>query len=316
MRPRVVCIGIATLDAIVAVDRLPGSDERVQASDGRLAGGGIAATAAVTLARLGVPVAFIGRVGSDAAGRLIRDGLADEGVDVRGLRLDATRSPVSAILVESATGLRALAPYLGDGVPIVLGDDDLRACAGATWVHVDELGIPVLAALETAGIHTPVSVDDGTGRPVIDFDRVALYGPTAPVLAARFPAASLEASAEACLRAGPSLVVATLGADGSAAAQRSDGEGALHVRAPAFEVEAVSTLGAGDVFHGGLLAALLDDRPIGEALRFANAVSAMSCRALDGRSAIPSRVEVDAWLRQGAATQGVPGIPIAEAADG
>ena len=60
---RVVCVGVATLDAIVVVDRVPGRDERVPGLDGRLSGGGVAATAAVALARLGVPVAFAGRVG-------------------------------------------------------------------------------------------------------------------------------------------------------------------------------------------------------------------------------------------------------------
>ncbi len=181
MTARVVCIGIATLDAVVAVNRLPTSDERVEATDGRLAGGGIAATAAVTLARLGVPVVFLGRVGNDPAGRLIRDGLADEGVDVRGLRLDAARSPVSAILVESGTGLRALAPFLGDRDPIELDGDDHRVCADAEWIHVDELGMPAVGALGAAGVRTPVCVDDGTGAFPIDFGGVTLYGPTAAV---------------------------------------------------------------------------------------------------------------------------------------
>ena len=90
--PRVVCIGVATLDAIVVVDRVPGPDERVPGLDGRLAGGGVAATAAVALARLGVPVAFVGRVGDDDVGLRIRDDLAAEGVDVTGLRATAARS--------------------------------------------------------------------------------------------------------------------------------------------------------------------------------------------------------------------------------
>jgi sulfofructose kinase len=304
MTARVVCIGIATLDAVVVVDRLPGSDERVPATDGRLAGGGVAATAAVTLARLGVPVAFLGRVGSDSAGRLIREGLADEGVDVRGLRLDAPCSPVSAVLVEASTGLRALAPYLGDDVSITLGPDELRACAAADWIHVDELGLAALPALEAAGVRTPVSLDDGTGRWPVEFGRLTLYGPTARVLAARFPGSTVEASAEACLAAGPSLVVTTLGADGSTAAERDSRGMVAHERAPAFAVEPVSTLGAGDVFHGALLAALLERRPLADALRFANAVSALSCRALDGRSAIPSRPEVDAWLATNPRAQG------------
>jgi sulfofructose kinase len=297
MTARVVCIGIATLDAIVTVELLPRSDERVPAFDGRLAGGGVAATAAVTLARLGVEVTFIGRVGSDAAGRLIRDGLADEGVDVRGLRLDAARSPVSTILVESGSGLRAIAPYLGSGEGIALDAGDLRACADAEWVHIDERAAASVDALAAAGIATPISVDDGTGRPTIDFARVALYGPTAAVLAARFPAASLDASADACLAAGPSLVAITRGAAGSVAARRGNDGRVEHAEVPAFAVDVVSTLGAGDVFHGALLAAIVEGRPMADALRFANAVAALSCRGLDGRSAIPSRQEVDEWLR-------------------
>jgi sugar/nucleoside kinase (ribokinase family) len=296
MTVRVVCIGIATLDAVVVVDRLPGSDERVPATDGRLAGGGVAATAAVTLARLGVPVGFVGRVGDDPAGRLIRDGLAGEGVDVGGLRLDAPRSPVSAVLVEAPTGLRSLAPFLGEEAPIALNPEELDACAHAEWIHVDELGLGAVPALQAAGVRTPVSLDDGTGRWPVELGRLTLYGPTARVLAERFPGATVEASAEACLAAGPSLVATTLGADGSAASERDSDGRIVHERVPGFDVEPVSTLGAGDVFHGALLAALVERRPLGEALRFANAVSALSCRALDGRSAIPSRAEVDTWL--------------------
>jgi sugar/nucleoside kinase (ribokinase family) len=56
------------------------------------------------------------------------------------------------------------------------------------------------------------------------------------------------------------------------------------------EVEIVSTLGAGDVFHGALLAGLVHDLPLREALVQANACAALSCRALDGRSAIPTGV--------------------------
>src|SRR4051812_19011438 len=293
---RVVCIGIATLDAIVVVDRLPGSDERVPARDGVLAGGGVAATAAVTLARLGVPVAFVGRVGGDAAGRLIRDGLAGEGVDVDGLRLDARRSPVSTILIEAAQGLRAIAPFLGDPDPIALDDAALAACAAADWVHVDDLGLSALPALAAASVSTAVSVDDGVGSSPIPFSRIELYGPTAGVLRDRFPAASFEAAEDACLVAGPRLVVTTNGSAGSTAAVRaSDGTVTRH-RAPAFAVDVRSTLGAGDVFHGALLAALLDDRDLDAALRFANGAAAASCRALDGRGAIPTRPELDERL--------------------
>jgi sugar/nucleoside kinase (ribokinase family) len=294
---RVVCIGIATLDAIVVVDRLPDSDERIPATNGILAGGGVAATAAVALARLGVPVAFVGRVGDDASGRLIRDGLGDVGVDVRGLRLDPTvRSPVSAILVEAATGARSIAPYLGDPRPIELDRAELTACADADWIHLDDLGLATLPSLEAAGVATPVSVDDGVGTSAIPFRRVALYAPTAAVLERRFPAATLEASATACVDEGPRLVVATRGADGALVTARSGAGAVRHASVPGWPAEVVSTLGAGDVFHGALLAGLAEGRDPVDAARRAAAVSAIACGALDGRSAIPTRAALEAWM--------------------
>jgi sugar/nucleoside kinase (ribokinase family) len=64
----------------------------------------------------------------------------------------------------------------------------------------------------------------------------------------------------------------------------------VRASAPPVEVSAmVSTLGAGDVFHGALLAALVDGRRIGEALARANVAAGLACQALDGRSAIPDR---------------------------
>jgi sugar/nucleoside kinase (ribokinase family) len=63
--------------------------------------------------------------------------------------------------------------------------------------------------------------------------------------------------------------------------------------APGFDVDAVSTLGAGDVFHGALLAQLVAAVPLRKALRVANLAAALSCRALDGRSAIPTASELE-----------------------
>jgi sugar/nucleoside kinase (ribokinase family) len=59
----------------------------------------------------------------------------------------------------------------------------------------------------------------------------------------------------------------------------------------------VSTLGAGDVFHGALLAWLVRGEPLAEALRAANTAASLSCRALDGRSAIPTLDELEKELR-------------------
>jgi sulfofructose kinase len=296
--PSVVCIGVATVDAIVSVERLPASDERVPAADGRLAGGGVAATAAVALARLGVPVAFVGRVADDTAGRWIRDDLAAAGVDVTGLRRVTGTSPVSAVLVERASGSRALVPFAGSAGPIELDDADLDRCRAAAWVHVDHVGSVVLEQLARTRISTPVSLDGGVPVDGLALGGVALYAPTEAALLARYPDSTLDAGMQAALAEGPACVVVTRGAAGSVAIARDASGAVVRHAAAAFEVPggAVSTLGAGDVFHGALLASLVDGDALDAALTRANAVAALACRALDGRSAIPDRAVLEAFI--------------------
>ena len=310
---RVVCMGVATLDAIVAVDRIPGPDERVPGIAGALAGGGVAATAAVALARLGVPVAFVGRVGDDETGRWIRDDLAREGVDVDGLALGG-RSPLSAVLVERSSGTRALAPYPGETRPIVPGATDLARCAAAEWIHVDHAGYHALDGIRAAGVTTPVSLDGGVPIAGLALAGIQLYAPTEATLLDRYPGA-LESALHQALEEGPSLVVATRGAHGSVALERRpDGTAPVRHEATGFGLsdEIVghgSTLGAGDVFHGALLAALIAGHPVPDALRRANATAALACRALDGRGAIPTRPELDAFLANAASPIPATGDP-------
>jgi sulfofructose kinase len=290
---RVVCIGIATLDSIALVDRLPNAGERMPAREARLAGGGVAATAAVTLARLGVPVAFVGRVGDDAAGVMVADGLTHEGVDASGLRVVPGRTPVTLVFVEAGSGERTLVPDTRGVPPMELTDAEIARCAEADWIHVDQTGHPAIARLRSAGVRTPVSFDGGNVDREYELGEVDLYAPTERALLARYPGRSFSEAVAAALDAGPDTVVVTRGDRGSVAAS---GPRPALIEVPAIDGHVASTLGAGDVFHGALLAALLDGRELSDALPWANAAAALSCRALDGRSAIPDRAELDAFL--------------------
>jgi sulfofructose kinase len=271
----VVCVGHATRDTVLEVPRYPAPDALVLATDVAVAGGGPAATAAVTLARLGVETFFVGRVGDDDTGAFIRESLASEGVDVSELlTVPGGRSPESAIYVSSDT--RAIAAYRGDLGPLRLSGRAEGLCRDAAWVHVDQTGYPAVPR------DVRLSIDGGNPVDGLDLGGVALYSPTEAALARDV------GTAEQALAAGAELVVVTRGPRGCIAYTREE-----TIEAPAAPLEdPVSTLGAGDVFHGALLAAFVREEPPAEALAFANRVAALSCRGLDGRSAIPTLQEV------------------------
>lgn len=303
MGPRLVFVGAATLDTIALVDRFPEPDERQVAEDLVTAGGGPAATAAVAARRLGETVGLVAAVGHDRDGDRVLDDLAAEGVDVTtAVRVPDTRTAASVVLVDRTLGSRAICNRPGPGLRIGAGSPAEQLIAEAEWVHVDHVGWaavgPLLARLGTR--RPRLSVDGG--NPIRGFSAagVDLYAPTLDALARRYghddPDARLDPDAllDAALREGATWVVATLGAGGALAAS-ADGD---RVAVPGYRVDVVSTLGAGDVFHGALVAAAAREQPFDTRITYATIAAALSCRGLDGRSAIPTHEEVVNLLDQ------------------
>jgi sugar/nucleoside kinase (ribokinase family) len=282
-----VFVGVATLDAIALVPAFPGADERVVADEVSYAGGGPAATSAVAAARLGVRSAFVGTVGDDANGRAVLAGLQAEGVDVSGVSITSAESTAaSVVIVDRSRGTRAICNRPAPRIDISAGADLI---ATAPIVHVDHAGWePVHRAglVRDAGV---LSVDAGNPIPGFDPRGVGLYVPTIEALRRiHGESLSVEELLEASIAQGCRVVVATDGSSGSYALT-SDGSSA---HAPAHAIEVLSTLGAGDVFHGALVAAVVRGLPLASQLAFANATAALSCRGLDGRSRIPRLPEV------------------------
>jgi sulfofructose kinase len=197
------------------------------------------------------------------------------------------------VFVEAGSGERTLVPDTRGVPPMELTGAEIARCAEADWIHVDQTGHPAIARLRSAGVRTPVSFDGGNVDREYELGEVDLYAPTERALLARYPGRSFSEAVAAALDAGPDTVVVTRGDRGSVAAS---GPRPALIEVPAIDGHVASTLGAGDVFHGALLAALLDGRELSDALPWANAAAALSCRALDGRSAIPDRAELDAFL--------------------
>jgi sulfofructose kinase len=289
-----VCVGVVTIDTIALVDKYPSADERVVAQEISRAGGGPAAVAAVALSRLGIKSAIIGTIGDDADGKEVLRIFEKEGVDTSGISLGTSATAGSVIVASKEHSARAISTRQ-PMMQAPISEAAKKLITQAQWIHVDHVGINRLTELGISRGNGPlISFDAGYGVETFDPITVDLFVPTDRQMALRYPGIDLAVALENDSMKAGNTVVATQGSAGSAGFSPETGL----VTAPGFAVDVMSTLGAGDVFHGALVAQLIQGFPLQEAMRRANAVAALSCIGLDGQSKIPTTTELDAYLEE------------------
>lgn len=274
---KVLSVGIATVDTIVLVDKYPEANERVVALDSIRAVGGPATTAAVTMARLGVDVSLSCVIGDDDNGRFVFDTLKREGVDTRNVIVNPNiRTAIGTIVVSKSEQTRAIMVQPHSEFPSKPANiNDYQ------WIHVDQFGMKAIKEWGISrGGSAKLSIDIGYDTPGLNSSDYDLYAPSE----------NITTDVSSAIR-DKNVVVISQGGAGSV---YSDG---THTgRVPAISTEVVSTLGAGDVFHGALVATQVWNKPIEEAVTIANTVAGLSCRGLDGQSGIPTKAELAAFL--------------------
>jgi sulfofructose kinase len=298
-RPKILCAGIAVQDIIMRVQSFPAPGTKVAASEFIITGGGCAGNAAITIARLNGRVAFAGPLGgsADAVSNRILSDLQKEGVDCSGVeRVDGVSAPVSLILLD-ATGEKTIATRRGFRLGDALPKDAARLVADAAVVLVDnrfpEFVTAVCRAAHTRKIPIVIDLDQATN---LDDPLLALgthVVASAEALLGMAGSSDYEKALRALATHLSGFVAMTDGPKG--VYWLEDGE-LRHL--PAFKVDAIDSLGAGDAFHGGFAQALVEGRALPDMLRFASATAALKCTKFGGASAAPTRAEVDAFLKQ------------------
>ncbi|MBN2055945.1 sugar kinase [bacterium] len=284
--PEVVGIGRTSIDFLGFCDGFPEPDEKKELADFSIQGGGPSATAMVTISRLGMRTAFIGQVGDDYFGRFMLGALEREAVDISAVRIQTGAcSQFACIAVDRLTAGRTI--LWSNGSVSDLPDSNLVEFPSTVRaLHMDGHHIEAAAALAAHGRSRGlvVSYDAGSVRPGVKelVKRTDLLITTRRFAQEYTGCRDLTTALFRLHEEGAVIAGITCGPGGSMAT--AGGEVA---RVGAFDVPAVDTTGAGDVYHGAFLFGFLRGMELGELVTFANAVAALKCTRLGGRPGIP-----------------------------
>jgi sugar/nucleoside kinase (ribokinase family) len=302
---KVLCAGEINVDLVLqGYTEFPTPGKEVLVRDCQLVLGSATAIMAMGLARLGTPVAFVGRVGDDVWGRYCLEDMASRGIDLaRVIRGGGPRTGITVSITHP--GDRALVTYLGAIAALTGADVPDAAMAGLDHLHASSFyfqeglrpDLPdVFARAGRAGLTTSLDTGfdpsgrwDGGLRETLR--QTDLFFPNEVELQALTGCPDPEEGLRA-LANGRTRVVAKLGADGAMAL-----EGGRVVHVPAYPVQAVDTTGAGDSFNAGFLHRWLQGAPLEDCLRLGAACGALSTLALGGTAAQPTLDEAEALVR-------------------
>ncbi len=297
-------VGSGNLDLIVEAPALPAAGQTVLGGDVLSRPGGKGANQAVAARRLGADTTFIGAIGNDQFGGVIRTALAGEGVDLSHLVVaDAptgvalivfAASAANQITVAPGANRRLAASHLGgldriltpDSVLLLQLEIPLATCIAAARAAGEAGALVVLNAAPAAdpGDEELMSLLALTDVLIVnEGEALSMSTATAPPDREgwRAFAAGLSAAVSA-------TVVITLGESGAVAADDT-----TSFLVPAYAVNAVDTTGAGDAFCGAVAASLAGKRSLYEAVRCGCAAGALATTAAGAQTSLPRSAEIE-----------------------
>ena len=303
----VVGVGANSVDYVYRLPEFPHPDTqaaKLRITHHAILCGGQTTTALCMCAAMGLRARYVGVTGDDENGTLIRRELEARGVDAEHACVHRAKNAFAVILVDERRGERVVLWQRDGALTLLPREIDPSVVAQSRLVHVDDVD-------ENAAI-CAASIGRSAGIPVTsDIERVTerteelVAAVTVPIFAEHvIEALTGERDFERGLRKiraqqvrlkpdttyDCDMLCVTLGARG---AMLLAGDRLHH--APGLPVEVVDTTGAGDVFRGAFIAALLRGDAPADILRFANAAAALSCTRLGAIDGIPAMEEVLAF---------------------
>jgi ribokinase len=305
MKP-IIVFGSINMDLVTKSPRLPMAGETLQGYEFFTAPGGKGANQAVAAARLGIPTQIVGRLGDDEFGRQLQRSLQESGVNTDRILVDQAASSGVAVITVDDAGENNIIIVAGTNGRVNHQDidrlTDLLPGAAALLLQL-EIPLPAVIAAAQAARRAGVSVilDPAPAKGDIPPELYPLVDIITPneIEASQlvgFPVDGQEAAAKASVelrQRGVGSVIVKLGDRGVFCAT---GEETFFV--PAFSVQAVDTVAAGDAFNGGLAAALAEGRSLREAVVWGAAAGAISATKAGAQPSLPDRETFNNFLTQ------------------
>jgi ribokinase len=296
----IVVVGSINMDLVASTPRIPLPGQTLTGTDFVTTPGGKGANQAVAVARLGYPVGMIGAVGEDVFGEALLENLRIAGVESGAVGRIKGPSGVAPILV-AASGENSIVvvPGANGKVTPEFVDRHASLIANAGMV-LCQLELPLETVMHTlelcANANVPTMLDPAPAAALPEevWGKVAWFTPN-ETEAALFVGGGLdpENAAKELLGRGVRGVVLKRGSEGAYVATSHSANWI-----PAFRVNAVDTVAAGDCFNGAFAVALLEGRDPWEAARFASAAAAISVTRRGAQTSMPGRKDVDQFLAE------------------
>jgi ribokinase len=299
-QPRIVIVGSANTDMVVKTQRIPNPGETVIGGEFLMAAGGKGANQAVAAARLGAHVTLIARLGTDIFGDQAIAGYEREGIDTSFIVRDAAVPSGVALIFVDTQGENSIAVASGANASLTPADvERAKEAIARADILLVQLEIPMDAvhrAIELAhdaGVQTILNPAPGQRLAPDLLAQVSVLTPNEHEIQMVAGAPGREAAVTRILQFGTRQVLVTLGKEGVLWANAQTRQ-----IVPSFEVKVVDTTAAGDAFNGGLACALGRGLSMKEAIRYANAVAAISVTRMGAQPSLPTGDEVKALLKQ------------------
>ncbi len=294
-----IVIGSINMDIVMKVPRLPQKGETLMADDYITVPGGKGANQAVAAARLGSNVTMVGALGIDAFGDTLLHKLQDENIATAGIRRTGSASG-NALITVDYNGDNTILVYPGANYDVTTAwiAEKEKLIHQADWVML-QLEIPVSSVVATIKIakklEKKVLLNPAPAVMLSEdlYAMIDLITPNETELRLLSGKKEIREGAAWMIDRGVKCVIVTLGIEGSFGMTKDQ-----EMSVPAYPVQAVDSTAAGDAFNAAVIVALSEGNNLEDSMKFANAAGALTTTVMGAQRSLPSRAELNQFLKQ------------------